>query len=117
MLGLIALCGWLVRCLIQTTRESSTSTSTAISTTTKRFSEILEGQTKLTEVLLLGREDSRTTSETSPSSSTDVDPLERQEIDSSSLPESAQWAMEEEMGLQLNEMPWQSSKPLDDLES
>lgn len=117
-LGLAALCAYLVRCLTSTTQTDSIPIETMKSMTaeySKTFSEVTKGVTDLAETLILGR-DLPISNDNSQTNRTDEQNETTPSIDLNDLPETARWAAEAEEEV-LTTMPWQSSKPLDDLES
>lgn len=130
ILGCLALCGYLVRCLVATTKETTASISSATSQITTESTRQMESLTKsystalievsskvtgLAETLVLGR-DSPRSSESLSMSETESQSSSEPEIDMSALPETARWASEAEDEVLKNEMPWQSSTLPGDLE-
>ena len=127
--GLIGLTAYLVRCLKdqQTTTMSSVTkvTETVTGQATDQMDRIsmafstvnreaIGRVSLLAETILLGR-DLPNQSESLPTNLNVVESLPDTEIDWSDLPETAQWAAEEEESLPLTTMPWQSSSLPDDL--
>lgn len=126
LLAVVGLCGYLAKCLRDQQRETVKSISTATSQITTEASRQIRDMTttfgatttqvtSLAEVLMLGR-DSPSSSESNSLSSSESEPPREPEIDLNALPESARWAAEEELGAQVNEMPWQSSTPPGELD-
>ncbi|MGB9030401.1 MAG: hypothetical protein WCC27_09795, partial [Acidobacteriaceae bacterium] len=126
LLAVVALCGYLARCLRDQQKETVTAITTATETITREATKQMEGATQsfrtattevvtkvtsLAEVLTLGR-DSPSPSESLPTSETPYEPSSPQEIDSRDLPEGARMAEEEEEAL-LTATPWQSSMQQD----
>jgi hypothetical protein len=128
--GFLGLSAYLVRCLKdqQTTTMSSVTkvTETITGQATDQMDRIsmafstvnreaIGRVSLLAETILLGR-DLPSQSESLPTSSSEEESSPDTEIDWSGLPETAQWAAEEEELLPPTTMPWQSSLPHDDLE-
>jgi hypothetical protein len=117
-LSIAALCAWLVRCLTsqqQETMESIEKTTASIASTFSQATGEITGKVSgLAETLILGR-DLPSPSENWPTSRTESESSSEPEIALTDLPETAQWAAEEEELLQRTEMPWQSSSPPNDL--
>ena len=121
---LLALLAWVVKCLMETqettatavekaTKQNESSLKMISHSFTTSMTETVGKMVDLTEVLMLGR-DSPLPSENSQTNSTDSEVSNEPEIDMNDLPESAAWALEEEMAL--TKMPWQSSTPPPDSE-
>ena len=128
LLAVVALCGYLAKCLRDQQRETVTAITTATKTVTSEAtkqmgvnseaftaatSEVVGRVTDLAEVLTLGR-DSPSPSESLPMSLIVSEDSRQPEIDLNDLPESARMADEEEA--LLTEMPWRSSTQPDVLD-
>ena len=128
--GLIGLTAYLVRCLKdqQTTTMSSVTkvTETVTGQATDQMDRIsmafstvnreaIGRVSLLAETILLGR-DLPSQNVSLPTNLNVEENLPDTEIDWSDLPETAQWAVEEEELLHPTTMPWQSSSPPDDSE-